>query len=467
MRPRAVVAISALTAGALGAVAASAPAGDSDTYWHLATARETIAHGLVRTDVFSWSAHGASVGTDQWLGQLLLYASYLSGGWLGVVALRAVIVSVLVFAIVAAALVRQPRSPIAAVALSIPAILLSRFLWTDRPELLGTACFALLVLLIQLPRRAIAAAAPLLILWANVHGSFALGAVLILLISAHALATRARPTWPYTVAAVGAVASFVLTPAGIATIGAPGLHLLHPPREIQEWAIPDPTTAAGLVWAVVLGAVLATAALAPRAAIRDAILIVPLAGLSLVAIRYAPLFAIASTPYLADQLPVAFARLAGPLAQGRSVVARTGRSAPPIIDIVLVLAGIALLAVGIAGAPGDVDEEGFPVDALAQLPAGPGLLNEYDWGGWLIWRAPATPVFVDGRLVPYLASGVMDDYRIVLEARPGWRDVVARRGIRYILVRPRDPVAVRARELGWTALVRSSSTVLISVPAGH
>ncbi len=112
----------------------------------------------------------------------------------------------------------------------------------------------------------------------------------------------------------------------------------------------------------------------------------------------------------------------------------------------LALAALAGLIGGIAMAPRAVDEQGLPVDALRSLPSGPGVLNQYDWGGWLIWRAPATPVFVDGRLVPYLGA-VMDDYRTVLEARPGWRDVVVRRGIRYILVRPRDPVAVRALDL--------------------
>lgn len=467
MKARTIAAISALAAGALGALSASTPAGDSDTFWHLATARDDLAHGLMRTDVFSWTAHGAAVGTDQWLGQLILYAAYLGAGWLGIVAIRAVTVAVLVFAIVASALARRPRSPVAAIAVAIPAILLSRFLWTDRPELLGTACFALLVLLLQLPgERAIVATVPLLVFWANVHGSFALGAVLVSAVAAHALWSGAHPRRAYIVAIVGSLASFVLTPAGIGTISAPGLHLLHPPREIQEWAVPDPTTAAGLVWAIVLGAVLGAGALVPRARARDVILVIPLAALSLVAIRYTPLFAIAATPYLADRLPAALGAIAAPLIGSPPASARPMRQAPLLADALIATLGAVLIAAGIALAPRTVDEQGFPADALDALPAGPGLFNEYDWGGWLIWRAPSTPVFVDGRLVPYLGV-VMADYQTVLGARPGWRDVVSRRGIRYILVRPRDPVAVRAGDLGWPTLFRSSSTVLISVPPGR
>jgi len=106
---------------------------------------------------------------------------------------------------------------------------------------------------------------------------------------------------------------------------------------------------------------------------------------------------------------------------------------------------------------------GFPTAALPALRAGPGLLNQYDWGGYLIANAPQTPVFVDGRLTPYL-NGVLADYSTIVGVHPGWRDVIARRGIRQILVRPSDPVAVRARDLGWPIRASSDTFVLIDVP---
>jgi hypothetical protein len=144
--------------------------------------------------------------------------------------------------------------------------------------------------------------------------------------------------------------------------------------------------------------------------------------------------------------------------------ARSRGRAPAWVETLVAIAGVALALAGIATAPRDIDESGFPVAALGALPGGPGLFAQYDWGGWLIWRAPSTPVFVDGRLAPYRGT-VLRDYRNVLEARPGWRDVVQRRGVRWILVRPSDPVGVRAVELGWRTLARSASFVLIEVPA--
>lgn len=459
------MAIATLVGAALAAGSAAFPVGDTDLFWHLATGRETLANGLVRSDVFSWTAPGAPVGTDQWLGQLILYAGYSSGSWVGVLAVRTVAVAVLVGCIAAAALVRRPGSPVVALAIAMPAIVLSRFLWAERPELLGTAAFAALILLLQLPgRRPLYVAAALLVVWANVHGSFALGAALAVLVGAHGLATDRPLRSGHVALIVGAVLSVVLTPAGIGTLTAPGIHFFEPPREIQEWALPDPTTPVGTLWALVLALVIASAALSGPARVRDVMIVVPVALLSLVAIRHTPLFAIAATPYLAAQLPHA-ARALGERVLGTASdgVDAPPRRAPAAVDIGIAVASIALVLAAIALAPRDADESAFPVAALSELPKGPGLFARYDWGGWLIWRARETPVFVDGRLVLYRGA-VLDDHRTVLEAQPGWRDVVARRGIRWMLVRPDDPVGVRAAQLGWRTLAASRSFLLIAVP---
>jgi hypothetical protein len=406
---------------------------------------------------------GAPLATDQWLGQLLLYAGYAAGSWHGVLAVRTIAVAVLVACIAAAALVRRPGPPAVALAIAVPAILLSRFIWTERPELFGVASFAALVLLLQLRGRVpLYVAAALVVAWANVHGSFALGAGLLLLVAAHGLVSDPPQRRAFAVAAAGALLSTMLTPAGVGTLAAPGIHLSDPPRQIQEWALPDPTTPAGAMWAALLGLVIFSASLSHPARARDVILVVPVALLSLLAIRHMPLFAIAVTPYLAEHLPRAARALAMRLGMtGAPSDAEHPRVARPWLDLALACTGAALLVGGIAVAPRDASEPG-PRAALAELPAGPGVLAQYDWGGWLIWNAPATPVFVDGRLVPYRGA-VLADHDVVIEARPGWREVLERRAVRWILVRPTAPVAVRARQLGWRT-TGDASYVLIAVP---
>ena len=92
------------------------------------------------------------------------------------------------------------------------------------------------------------------------------------------------------------------------------------------------------------------------------------------------------------------------------------------------------------------------------------MTQAFDIRDFQIANAPRTPVFIDGRLTPYVATGVLADYTTVLGVHPGWRDVIARRGIKQLLVRPADPVAVRARDLGWPIRASSDTFVLIDVP---
>ena len=121
--------------------------------------------------------------------------------------------------------------------------------------------------------------------------------------------------------------------------------------------------------------------------------------------------------------------------------------------------GVAVaVAVGLADAR--VDESGYPRTAVSALPNGPGVLNEYDWGGWLIYAKPSTPVFIDGRLFPYVPS-VLEDYRAIIGAHPGWEDVVARRGVIAMLVRPTDAIAVRAPDRGWRVAYRDDIAVVL------
>ncbi|HYU82678.1 MAG TPA: hypothetical protein VFA31_08070, partial [Candidatus Polarisedimenticolia bacterium] len=135
MRPLLVVPL--FLAGLAAFAATRQPVSDSDFFWHLAIGRDIVAHGVPSVDVYSWTVAGKSVLPDQWLGELLLYLAYSIGSWSGTIALRAITVATLIGIIVWTALAERPQRPFIAVLASLPAIALSRFAWTDRPELFG------------------------------------------------------------------------------------------------------------------------------------------------------------------------------------------------------------------------------------------------------------------------------------------------------------------------------------------
>ena len=463
--------IALFVGAAAGLLAATQPISDTDLFWHLATGRETLAHGFVRTDIFSWTVNGAPVSTDQWLGQIALYAAYQAMDWRGIAILRVVAVTALIALVVLGASLGRSARPLAAVAAAVPALALTRALWVDRPELFGLVFFAALLLLLRVGRgrdesrprnntgrpdrgRPVALVAVVLVigLWAQVHGSFALGAVLVVLVCAEgALRDQARRR-PYLLTIAGTLLATLLTPAGVATWTAPGSHFLSPPRDIQEWALIDVSTPLGIAYLITLALVLACAFVGRRPDVRELVVLLPVMFLSLTAVRQAPLLAIAAAPLFADRATRVTERFLG-----------AAGSARPLPRWAVTLPVALLLGLAAAIAPARPDERAFPTQALASLPSGAGMLARYEWGGWLIWRAPATPVFVDGRLTPY-SGGVVDDYRRIIAAQPGWEDIVAARAVRTLLVMPSDPVAVRARELGWHEIATGEGFVLIAVP---
>jgi len=65
----------------------------------------------------------------------------------------------------------------------------------------------------------------------------------------------------------------------------------------------------------------------------------------------------------------------------------------------------------------------FPVDAAGVIAShnypGP-LLNQYNWGGYLMWRLPNLPVSIDGRADLYRLKGIRHSVNL-WNGEPGWQ----------------------------------------------
>jgi hypothetical protein len=445
----------AVTVGAIfAAVASRFPVNDSDVFWQLQVGRWTLEHRALYThDTLSATLAGAGVPVNQWLGQVLLWVAFAAGSWWGILALRVVSVFVIATVTMWAAIARASRPAIAATA-AFPGLALSRFVWADRPELLNLVLFAIFAPLALAARggdrRAQVALVPLMALWTNIHGGFVVAVVLLVALGFEAalFAEPPRRRAFLGFAALAILATF-LNPLGPAVYASPQWHFANAPRFIQEWGVPDVTTFPGLLFATTLLGVLALAPLTAPARSADVAMLAPLTFLSLSALRHMPLFALAAAPFLAERISLLLPRL------GSRVAAREPWA------LALPLAGVVLVA-SLATAPRDPDLSGYPTGALAALHAKSGaLFNDYDWGGFLTWYAPEHPVFIDGRLEPYVPR-VLDDYRDAIGAHPGWSAVLDRWHIDLVLVRPASALAVRLQESGWTSLYRDDDTVLLS-----
>lgn len=441
--------LAVVIAGAAFSIASALPSADPDIYWHLASARWMVEHGeLLTRDPFSSTALGEPYSVGQWLGQLVWYAAYLADGWQGIAVLRASTVALLAFFAARVVLLVQSRPAFALLPL-LAALAISKTTWTDRPQLFTQALAATFLFLLLRAHlgggtRAVWLLPPLLLLWTNLHGGYALGLVLVGLFLAAALAERrpqARTLFAVLVLGAGASA---LNPEAFGALGAAG-HAASPPRFIAEELPPDLFSPQGLAFGALFLAAFASALVAPGRDRLWPILLVPLIWLGLSGQRHLPLAALPLAAFVAAGVPRAIGtlwpRLA--IAELRAPRVRAARAFALVLLVAIACLGPA------RAAPLQPDVSAYPAGALAALRAAPReLLNEYDWGGFLIWNAPEHPVFVDGRLFLYLPE-VLDDWRRAVELRPSFREVLERHRIEAVLLRPSRPLAVFLRESGW------------------
>ena len=439
------------------ALALATPPGDPDTYWHLASGKWMVDHGaLLRTDVFSSTVNGQPYSVGEWLGEIVLYLAYFAGGWTGLVILRGLLVAVAAFFLTRVAL-RGGAPVIVAVPVSCAALLLSEIVWTDRPHLFTLALFPLLLDLLFTARAGrigvLLAVPPLLLVWTNLHGGYALGLALVGIFTLDALLTR-RNWAAFAITASTAFAASLVDPGSLG-LGAAAAHATAPPRFIVEESPPDVTRPAGFVFAAFI---IGTFALALRGGgtLLDLMLLAPLLWLGMSAQRQMPYFAFAAVPYIATALPRAWPPVERWLARRRPY---------PRAALVGFGAGVVAMAVvGLAFVPNAPNERAYPTAALDAVRSGSGvLLNEYDWGGYLIWRAPERPVFVDGRLFPFLPD-VFADWREAVELGPRWKDVLDRYKVAQVLLRPDRALVSALREQGWRVVTEDALAVLLERP---
>ena len=431
-------------ASAVFIIAVGLPSTDSDTYWQLAMGRWMLDHhAFLRQDIFSSTVAGAHFGVGEWLGQISFAGSFAAAGWAGVAVLRATLLAAAAFFVVR--LARRGGTPWwISLPLVVAALLVSKITWTDRPQLFTLALFpALLGLLLSLPTgfsRRLLILPPLFLVWTNLHGGYLLGLAIVAIFAVEAVLTRGRRGVPLALTAIACVAVTFLNPAPLELAGAAREDFLNPPRFLTEFLPPDVVTPAGALFAAFVLLVIGSALLR-GGSLLEAMLLAPLLYLAFTAQRQMLFFCFAATAFLG-------ARLSGlvrsPPAFELPVPVRL-----PVATVLVIAALASALA-----APTRPDEHAYPAAALDTLRQDSGiLLNEYDWGGYLIFNLPERPVFIDGRYVPYL-GGVLADYRALVGLRPGWRDLLDKYKVSELLLRPDRPLAVALREDGWR--VRSS-----------
>src|SRR5205814_10450264 len=158
---------------------------DQDTFWHIRFGQWVLAHAQFPTvDFFSYTAAGRPWIATEWLSEVVFAAAFKFGGWHAVVFLAAIACSA-VIGILCFYLVRHLRFSVAIGWTALTALAISPHFFA-RPHVFSYVLLAIWLIHLldaydadNFNLSLLPVLAPLMILWANLHGSFTLGLALL------------------------------------------------------------------------------------------------------------------------------------------------------------------------------------------------------------------------------------------------------------------------------------------------
>ena len=430
--------------------------------------------GIPTVDTWTFTAAGTPWLDQQWGAQLVLAAAYRLAGWTGLVVLRAGLVAV-IFACLFEIARRRGIGVRVAALLTLAAFVVAAPALALRPQLIGMALFAVVLLLVTDRRRHPGRLwlVPLVVVaWANIHGSFFLGPVVLGLAwleDVHDRVPGARRT--LAVALVSAAAAS-LTPFGPA-VWAYAVGLSTNPAvtaRITEWQPSSLRDIPGLVFfASVLGVVAIMARSGRVTAWPTLAWLAVFAGIGAYAARGIAWWPLGAVPAVAAIIAL---RRPGSIAVAEPTETPVMRRLNAAVAALLVVIGIVLVPAWRPLEPA----LGAPVGVLVDAPGGitaalrslarPGdrLMNPQPWGSWFEFALPDLNVSIDSR-IELFPEEVWQGHDRILSGRDGWATQLGAWGVTMVVFTPLEADAdARLTAAGWRTLFQDEAGSILAAP---
>jgi hypothetical protein len=461
-----------------------APMATVDLTYQLRAGAEILANGAIpTTDTWTFTAAGLPWVDQQWGAQLAFAVVERLGGWTGLALLRAAATGVVVGAVVVIAR-RRGLEPRLAALLALGAFVVAAPAMALRPQLLGMACFAAVLVLVADRRahpRGLWLVPVIVAAWANLHGSFFLGPLVVGLAwleDVHdRVATRHRTL---AVAVVAAVAACV-TPFGPGVwTYAVGLSV-NPAvsARVSEW---QPTSLRSVPGLLFFASALAMVALLARRgrtvgwpALAWLATFFVIGAVAQRGLAWWPIAAaVAATGILgaAAGAPQARGASAGPAPALARPDLPAIRRVNVVVAVILVLAGVALLpawrpiAAGTRAPAGLLTHAPAGVTAALRDAARPGdrVFNPQAWGSWFEYALPDLRVAVDSRIEVFPLE-TWAGYARVLSGADGWQAQLTAWDVAFVVLAGPDTTAQgRFEAAGWQVVHADADGVVLRRP---
>ena len=459
---------------------AARPLSDGDFWWHLKTGEYILnTHSIPRTDFFSFTNYGKAWVAHEWLSEAIFYFVYSKFGFNVLIVVFAGLTA-LAFWI---AFKRSESHPLIGGLATLIGV------WTVLPTIgVRPRVFTLLLSSVYLAlldryvrkgdRRAIWWLVPLMILWVNLHGGFLIGLVLIALtivgIPLDAWSMGEKISWSQvrtlSIVFAACLLAVPLNPHGIRIYSFPFEIFLSPVQQqaIVDWLSPNfhQSEAVPLILLILLTiAALALSPKGPRAS--EVLLFVVTLYMTLKSQRHVAIFALVAVPLLADYLQHWITARSHGKMFGPPLATNWNRKST-VFSLLMLLTLVAFtyrLSRTVFAEPAQIAIDA-PVKAVDYLQhhqvVGKTFTDPNIWGGYLIWKMPSNPVYIDGRIDMY-GDEFVKEYMNVILGYADWREPFDRYGVQIVIVAPKSVIATGMRKASdWRQLYQDEIAVVFT-----
>jgi hypothetical protein len=454
---------------------------DNDMWWHLRAGQDMLRqHQILTHDQFSFTRAGVPWINAFWMADIVIFLVYRLGGFFALSLGAALLVA---FTMVIILNHSSGPIPLRAILILIASFGISAFS-AVRPQLFSFLMLALLDFELERTKRSreirLLILVPMFILWANVHGGYfwgllLLGAFIIGECVDHLTNSDDSLPWNFigklTLWGLVTGLSTALNPNGLSLWKLPFYTVQVSISTIGEWNSPDfhRLDIQPMLWLTFL-LIIGLGFTSKKLAWSDAFKFLGFAFMSFISQRSIAPFLVVAVPVVSRYLASAMEELKAILPASQNDLGYR-RQAPPVPPrFARFMNGVLIITLVVAclgrayylSRPPEVFSN-YPEKAVQWIkhhkPDGP-LFNSYNWGGFLTWSLPEYPVFIDGRADLY-GDALLSSWWDVANGTEKGLKLIDDLKINMVLLEPGWPILNKLPARGWQVLYVDDTTVLL------
>jgi len=446
---------------------------DGDLGRHITIGKYILAHWKIPThDIFSHTMTGERLVPHEWLAQLIFAGFHAMAGLSGDVLLVALLVAV-TFSIVYSAIQQRNVFRIVALVVAGLAAYTSSIHWLVRPHIFTFLFVALWSYQLENKLRKIWLFPLIMLVWANTHGAFIFGFIIL---AAHLagwlldfIQKQETKVTGIRLGIIG-ITSFAVTfinPSGWhlwdTSLGYMGSRFLI--DQTVEYQSPNFHIWSMWPFLVMLMLFLLGLGFGGKLKAHEAFLLTGWTALSLYNARNIPIFAIITAPYLGQLIQSVIEKSQSLQKINRNIV----NLEQGMNGVVFSVLAIAVMLFTTQPNPADrFNPKVFPVDAVNWLENNPqqgNMFNYFTWGGYMLYRMwPEQTVFIDGQ-TDFYGEALSREYIQVISLGTGWEEILNKHDIAWAIIRSDQHLKDELQnKLKWIIVYQDKTATILHKP---